>query len=118
MKLPASWVDRIFEKLTLVYGRSFIGQWDGVPITDVKADWAHELGGFHDKPDAIAHALKNLPADRPPNVLQFRAMCQKSPGPVFKALPAPPQDEARVEAAIAQAWEILRKPKPPKGAPA
>lgn len=78
MALPDSWVDRIFQKLTLTYGRDFLGRWEGVPLEEVKADWAHELDGYEKAPHAIHHALKNLPA-KPPTVLDFRALCQKAP---------------------------------------
>lgn len=108
--LPSAWVDRIFEKLTLTYGRGFSGQWDGImPIADVKADWAHELSGFSDKPECIKHALENLPPDRAPNVLQFRAMCQKSPPPAFKALPPPEIDKEKVREMIAKARAAIKK---------
>jgi hypothetical protein len=87
MSLPAEWVDKIFAKLTLLYGRDFLGRWEGVEIVDVKTDWGHELSGFQDHPDAIAYALKNLPEGKPPTVLQFRALARQVPREEFKALP-------------------------------
>jgi hypothetical protein len=107
--LPLHWIDRIFDKLTLTYGKAFALQYDGMDIDAVKANWSHELAGFHDKPDCIKHALQNLPPDRPPNVLQFRAICQKSPLPVFKALPAPVAT-IDVKAKIAELKKILTSP--------
>ena len=87
MSLPITWIDRIFAKLTITYGREFVARWDncGVPIMDVKTEWGHELSGFRDHPDAIAYALCNLP-DRPPTVLQFREICRKAPPPVVPRL--------------------------------
>ena len=90
--LPTAWVDRVFQKLTLVYGSDFAARWKGLPIADVKTDWAHELGRLRDRPDAIAWALQNLPPDRPPTVLQFRQLCASAPGPVLQALPEPKAD--------------------------
>lgn len=29
MSLPAAWIDKIFTKLTLAYGRDFLGRWEG-----------------------------------------------------------------------------------------
>lgn len=78
MAMPSSWVDKIFQKLTLTYGRDFLGRWEGVPLEEVKADWAHELDGYENAPHAIHYALKNLPP-KPPTVLDFRALCQKAP---------------------------------------
>lgn len=112
MSLPESWVERIFTKLNLIYGRAFISQYEGLDAAAVKADWAHELAGFEKHPEAIAFALKNLPQDKPPNVLQFRAMCRKSPPPVFKALPAPettPEERAKVRAMIDELRKKMTK---------
>lgn len=108
MSLPMPWVDKIFTKLGLVYGRALLSQYEGFDIDDVKADWAHELAGYEHHPESIAFALQNLPIDRPPNVLQFRAMCRKSPPPVFKALPTPePTPEQREK--VRQMIDGLRK---------
>ncbi len=102
LPLPESWVDRIFAKLTLAYGRAFLSQYEGIDMKMVKTDWAHELAGFVDKPDSIKFGLENLPNDRPPNVLQFRAICRRAPAPVFKALPAPKGDPEKVRQLIAE----------------
>ena len=102
MILPNSWVDRIFTKLTLTYGRAFLNQYEGLDIPMVKSDWAVELGGFYDKPNAIAHALANLP-DKPVNVRQFRALCHTLPPEIFKALPPPkrtPEEMAKIHAML------------------
>ena len=78
MTMPSSWVDKIFQKLTLVYGRDFLGRWEGVPLEEVKADWGHELNGYENAPQAIAYALQNLPP-KAPTVLEFRAICRSAP---------------------------------------
>jgi hypothetical protein len=54
-----SLVEAIFTKCILRYGRDFTGRWEGLDLTDVKADWAHELEGV--KPETVRHGLKNLP---------------------------------------------------------
>lgn len=89
MSLPAAWVEKIFAKLALVYGRDFIGRWEGMNLSDVKTDWGHELSGFAKCPEAIAYALQNLPDGKPPTVIQFRAIANKMPQPEHLALPAP-----------------------------
>ena len=58
-------------------------------ISAVKADWSRELGFYADKPGAIRYALEHLPADNPPNVLQFRAMCANAPDDKPLQLPPP-----------------------------
>ena len=86
MSLPSNWIDTIFSKLTLIYGRDFAGRWEGMNIADVKADWAHELDGLDASPQRIAYALKNLPASKPPTVLEFRATAWKMPAETNNAL--------------------------------
>ena len=102
MSLPIPWVDKIFAKLALVYGRDFAARWDGMTIADVKTDWGHELAGFANHPEAIGFALQNLPPDRPPTVLQFRDLCRKAPAPDVPRLPEPKADPARVAAELAK----------------
>lgn len=111
MSLPTPWIDKIFAKLSLVYGRAFFGQYEGLDMQDVKADWAHELSGFERMPEAIAYGLKHLPMDKPPNVLQFRALCRKLPPPEFKALPAPKADQEKVRAMLDGLRERMGIPK-------
>lgn len=79
MSLPIEWVEKIFRKLTLAYGRDFLARWEGITLADVKTDWMHELAGYENAPEAIAFALQNLPASRPPTVFEFREMCRKAP---------------------------------------
>lgn len=81
MSLPDAWIERIFLKLSVTYGQAFLRQYDGVDLADVKANWAHELSGFQQMPGAIRYGLEFLPADRPPNVMQFRDLCRRSPPP-------------------------------------
>jgi hypothetical protein len=110
MSLPLPWVDKIFHKLTLIYGRDFVGRWEGLELADVKTDWAHELAGFENFADAIAFALQNLPAGRPPTVLEFRAMALKAPKPAAKQLDAPKADPDRVAEELRKAVAAVKKP--------
>lgn len=112
MSLPLPWVDRIFEKLTLVYGQAFLGRWRDVDLLAVKSDWAHELAGFAPKQgesatscagaQAIAYALANLDPAAPPSVLQFRAVARRAPAPELPRLPEPKADPERLAAELAK----------------
>lgn len=102
MSLPTPWVDRIFDKLTLTYGQSFLRRWADIDLNAVKSDWAHELAGLQQHPRAIAFALENLPAERPPTVLEFRATARKAPAEDVPRLPEPKADMKRVEAELAK----------------
>ena len=101
MSLPATWTDKIFAKLTLAYGRDFLGRWEGVDLCDVKTDWSHELSGFEDHPEAIAYALANLP-QKPLTVIEFRAIARRAPVPEAPRLEAPKADPVKVAAEIAK----------------
>lgn len=93
MSLPLKWIDRIFEKLSLVYGQEFLGRWEGIKLADVKSDWAHELAFTAERPEALAYALANLP-ERPPTVATFKRLCQECPRPALEA----PQQAATTKA--------------------
>lgn len=101
MSLPAAWTDKIFTKLTLAYGRDFLSRWEGVDLNDVKTDWSHELSGFESHPEAIAYGLANLP-QKPPTVIEFRAIARRAPTPEVPRLEAPRADPARVAAELAK----------------
>jgi len=109
MSLPIAWIDRIFEKLTMTYGRDFMDRWRGLSIADVKTDWAHELSGFQSSPESIAFALQNLPAGNPPTVLEFRAIGLKAPRPANKQLEAPKADPARVAAELSKLVNVKKQ---------
>lgn len=78
MSLPADWVEYVFAKLQLRYGRDFSMRWEGLDLNVVKADWAEELDGFESHPALIEHALKHLP-ERAPTVIEFRRIARGGP---------------------------------------
>jgi hypothetical protein len=88
MSLPERWIDRLFDKLAVTYGQSFLRQYDGVPMDKVKANWATELACYQQNPQALARGLSQLPPDRAPTVLQFRELC-KGPTEQQRLLQAP-----------------------------
>ncbi len=79
MSLPADWVDRIFERLALVYGHSFSRRWEGMDAHQVKQVWARELAGYERRPKALQYALQHLPQSEPPTAIAFRLLCVKCP---------------------------------------
>lgn len=107
---PAGWVDRIFAKLSVTYGRDFVSRWEGIEVADIKEDWRHELSGFERFPKSIAHALENLP-DKPPTVLEFRTLCRRAPDDAIPRLEAPAANRELMQAELAKAREILARPK-------
>lgn len=110
MSVPSAWIDRIFEKLTLVYGAEFLNRWKGVPLEEVKADWARELDGLENRPEAIKYALDHLPTDKAPTVLQFRELTRRAPEKQAIALPPPEVNPAAVARAIEMANKAFNTP--------
>jgi len=108
MSLPAAWVDRIFEKLALTYGRDFLGRYEGLDLNAVKSDWAHELSGFFSHPSAIAHALDNLP-DRAPSVVDFRKIARMAPVPEAPRIEHSPAGKERIAAELARVAPALQR---------
>jgi hypothetical protein len=105
MPLPERFVERIFSRLLVRYGSAWLRMWDGVEMDDVKADWAEQLDGFENSPLAIKFALENLP-EKPPTILQFKALCINRPVYARVALPVPAADPQKVEAALAKLAEV------------
>lgn len=101
MSLPSPWVDRIFTKLAITYGQRFLGLYAGLDLQAVKDDWGHELRAYAQSPKAIAHALDSLPVDKPPTVLEFRALCRTAPQYVERQLEAPKVPPEKVREAVA-----------------
>lgn len=100
MSLPIEWTEKIFKKLSLAYGRDFLGRYEGIPLADVKTDWSHELSGFEAHPEAIKHALQHLHPSKPPTVYEFRNICAQAPKLAAVELLRPPQDPAVVAAIV------------------
>lgn len=98
-------VDMLFTKLSLIYGRDFLSRWDGLELQDVKNDWAHELAGV--SLESVRYALKNLPAQKAPTVLEFRNLTRNAPPPVFTRIEAPKANPEVVKAALEKARKAL-----------
>lgn len=110
--LPIAWVDRIFDKLAITYGKAFSNQYEGLSTDTVKGNWATELGRYAKRPDAIKWALENLPA-KPPNVVEFRNLCRDAPNP--DVIKLPPPTRTPMPEKVAEAFSVLFKGKPGDG---
>lgn len=107
MSLPMPWVEKIFTKLVLTFGREFTARWDEASLLDVKNDWAHELRGFAQNPQALAFGLEHCVSGKPPTVHEFKAACQRRPDPLPAALlDVPLADPQRVAAELARCGSL------------
>lgn len=108
MALELRYVDRIHTRLLARYGAKWINLYAGVDADMVKADWSEQLARV--TPDAIRFAIENLPADNPPNVGQFRALCNRVPANDAARLLAAPVEPAQPERVAAIVEQIAAKP--------
>jgi len=99
-------VEKIFQKLTLTFGRDFTSRWEGIPLDEVKADWAHELRGFQQNPQAIAYGIEHCISGKPPTVQEFKTVCLRRQD-AFVALPGPAINKELADTVIAK----LKSPK-------
>lgn len=108
MTMPIKSIDRLFQRLTLTYGRSFLLQWEGLPEADVKSLWAYELEPYSSRLEAIAWALEHLP-ERAPNAIEFKNLCRSAPPTVAQQLPEPKADPERVKRELARLGEVRNR---------
>ena len=97
-------VERVFSRLAATYCADWVRSIAGVPISDVKTAWAHELSGFlatREAMRAVAWALENLP-EKVPNAITFRNLCRQAPAAPIALLDGPRADPARVAAELAK----------------
>ena len=97
-------IEAVFAKLLLVYGPRLVASFGGVDIGTVKRHWTHELRGILESD--LAYGLTVLPPDFVPNVLQFKAACQRAPVEAVKAIAGPPASPERVKRALARFAEL------------
>jgi hypothetical protein len=108
MALELRYVDRIHTRLLARYGSKWINLYAGVDADMVKADWCEQLARV--QPDAIRYALDNLPPDSPPNVGQFRALCNRRPSNTAALLLAAPTEPPQPERVAAIVGKLADKP--------
>lgn len=76
-RLPIEVIDELFARLSRRYGHRFMSLYDGLPVVDVKTDWAEVLAGC--RPEDFDFACANLPPGRPPDAGEFLALCRRRP---------------------------------------
>lgn len=116
--LPPHLVDRLFDRLTAIYGAQRVGaMWHGANIADVKAIWGGQLGRF--QPQTIAAGLQRLVDGGdgwPPTLPEFVEVCRQAAlgrqqAQDVAALPAPGgafTDAETAKANIDRLQEMLR----------
>lgn len=100
-------IEAVFAKLLLVYGSARVSAtYRDQDMAVVRGHWAHELQGI--TPSGIAYGLQNLPPERLPNVLEFKALCCRAPESPQKRLPVPMAHPERVKAVQGRLEGLVR----------
>lgn len=77
--LPESWISKIFDHMSGLYGSKFADLWRGTDPETVKHTWAAKLSGFKDMPKAIKEALDALDSKPfPPTLPEFLELCREA----------------------------------------
>ena len=87
--------ERILSKLALTYGARFADTYAGMDMESVRRNWAKELAGV--SREGVLYAMANLPERFPPNVLEFRKLCQSRRTEAAQMRLPPPKPGAMTE---------------------
>jgi hypothetical protein len=94
----SEWIERIFARLSGIYGSEFTYKWADVDNESLKAEWGDALGGFH--ADDIAAALQSCRSQpKAPNLPEFAALCRQNMNTRSTPAMAPLTNEQRAAAA-------------------
>lgn len=79
--LPTSWVEKLFDRMLLAYGKKFTDQWAGADPDRLIGHWAKELGGM--TREELARGAAGLESrDWPPTLPEFKRMCRPPVDPL------------------------------------
>jgi len=79
--LPETWVEKIFDRMLLSFGKKFIDQWAGADPQKLLNHWTIELAGFTGA--EIKSGLTAMDSmDWPPNLPQFKKLCRPDADPM------------------------------------
>lgn len=73
--LPEAWVERLFERMLLEYGKRFGDQWAQADMDKLIAHWATELAGYSG-PELKRGVDALATRDWPPTLPEFKRMCR------------------------------------------
>lgn len=74
-QLPSSWVEALFDRMLLNFGKRFTDQWGSADPDKLYAHWARELSGY--SREELARGAAALEArDWPPTLPDFKRMCR------------------------------------------
>lgn len=79
--LPESWIEKMFHKMLLDYGKKFTEQWGAADTDELIKHWAAEMAGYSGV--EIKRGLAAMESrDWPPTLPEFKKMCRPPADPL------------------------------------
>lgn len=106
--IPIAWVESLFKRMAVTYGKHFADQWRGLDTTAIKRHWGIELGKL--KREELTHGVQQLAGrDWPPTLPEFVKMCRPPAAAPMLASHAPvtPAGPCKAATPAARARELL-----------
>lgn len=101
--LPVSWIDKLFTRLTMMYGNKFADMWRGIDTESIKAAWAEDLAGFTG--DELKRGLAWCKTQTwPPTLPEFMNACRPVVDARTEWAEACEQMRIRLDGKGADAW--------------
>lgn len=73
--LPETWIEKLFDRMLLSFGKKFTDQWSGADPQKLIDHWSNEMAGYSGA--EIKRGLKAMDdQDWPPSLPQFKKMCR------------------------------------------
>lgn len=102
-RLPTTWVERIFERMSSYYGARFADAWRGIDPDAMKRCWADELGEYTG--EEIARGVQALKTrEWPPTLPEFLKLCRHSTDPRADWAEACEQMRIRLDGRGVDSW--------------
>jgi hypothetical protein len=76
LRLPDSWIEKIFERLSSLYGTAFTAKWNGIDSQNVKRVWAETLAGMTGEQIKAALIECGRTCAYPPSAPEFYQLCK------------------------------------------
>jgi hypothetical protein len=106
---PGDRIDRLFQRLNLVYGAQWPRTWAGLPMDLVKAEWRSALAFATDEHMCMAFDHCKTHNPHPPNCAEFALLCRESRGPPSAFPPALPNfSKAQIAPAVQAELDKLK----------
>ncbi|MFP4891248.1 hypothetical protein [Paraburkholderia sp. EG304] len=77
-EIPEAWIEKLFARMSAIYGARFADLWRGVPIDDIKAIWRYGLAGTSDE-GLRRGAAALFHTKYPPTLPEFIELCAPEP---------------------------------------